>query len=150
MCMCMCMCMGMRCANHGYGQLAVAIIGATMAPAARGRYLAVQWRSEDWQVQRRDSGLGGRAARAARAARQADAGLASLASRASTATTAGKVGVSRPRNQTAALLECAGWAAARVLETMARYGLTEVGPAMITPPPFHLTPPPSPSPSSST
>ncbi len=46
--------------NPGYEQIAAALIGGAMAPRARGRYLAVQWRTEDWQAQMRKR-RGGRA-----------------------------------------------------------------------------------------
>ena len=39
--------------NPGYEQIAVALVRAVLAPGARGRYLAVQWRSEDWQANAR-------------------------------------------------------------------------------------------------
>ena len=37
--------------NPGFEHLAVSLLGAATRTASRGRYLAVQWRSEDWQVQ---------------------------------------------------------------------------------------------------
>ena len=36
--------------NPGYEHLAVSLLGAATPTTSRGRYLAVQWRSEDWQV----------------------------------------------------------------------------------------------------
>ena len=75
----------------------MSLIDATLPPAARGRYLAVQWRTEDWHV---PYGRG----------RHANASAAPKLN----------------HTAAAALLECAGWAAERVLETMAQHRLTEV------------------------
>jgi hypothetical protein len=83
--------------NPGYERVAVSLIDATLPPAARGRYLAVQWRTEDWHV---PYGRG----------RHANASAAPKLN----------------HTAAAALLECAGWAAERVLATMAQQRLTEV------------------------